>query len=309
MERAAPACSGEAEGDRDGEAVQQGADLDGAFGGVAGAEAADGGALLDQGDQVGLPGALDLQLSLPQLLAGGGAAPHLDPEDPARVPGALRQVQRGVLVQPPPDVAGAVGEHLPAAGAELLLAPAEGLQQQLVLAAEVVEQVARTHLELLAEAGHGEAGQPVLGDRGAGGGEDLLARAGRSARAGVGHRCCSSGVQGAFTIPTVPGGPRSGSPAGSTYRSSGYVPVGVFPIGGGGPMVALVLLFAGLAALVAGLAVFLHRRRGGPTENLDGLLAEQERLAQLRALRSSYSSIAMHSTHGLTTDDLGRYHR
>ncbi|MFF7589886.1 hypothetical protein ACFZCK_20595 [Kitasatospora purpeofusca] len=74
-------------------------------------------------------------------------------------------------------------------------------------------------------------------------------------------------------------------------------------------MVALILLFAGLAALVAGLAVFLHRRRGGPTENLDGLLAEQEWQARLRALRSSYSSIAMHSTYGLTTDDLGRYHR
>ncbi|CAN3980007.1 hypothetical protein [Kitasatospora purpeofusca] len=74
-------------------------------------------------------------------------------------------------------------------------------------------------------------------------------------------------------------------------------------------MLALILLFAGFAVVVAGLALFLHRRRSGRTENVDGLLAEQERLAQLRALRSSYSSIAMHSTHGLTTDDLGRYHR
>ncbi len=74
-------------------------------------------------------------------------------------------------------------------------------------------------------------------------------------------------------------------------------------------MLALILLFAGFAAVVAGLALFLHRRRSGRTENVDGLLAEQERLAQLRVLRSSYSPIAMHSTHGLTTDDLGRYHR
>ncbi|MER6363344.1 hypothetical protein [Kitasatospora sp. NPDC001527] len=74
-------------------------------------------------------------------------------------------------------------------------------------------------------------------------------------------------------------------------------------------MATMIALFAGLAVLVTGLTVHLHRRRSGPTENLDGVLAEQERLAQLRALRSSYSSIAMHSSHGLTTDDLGRYHR
>ncbi|MER7703765.1 hypothetical protein ABTX81_12795 [Kitasatospora sp. NPDC097605] len=74
-------------------------------------------------------------------------------------------------------------------------------------------------------------------------------------------------------------------------------------------MATMIALFAGLAVLVTGLAVYLHRRHNGPTENLDGVLAEQERLAQLRALRSSYSSIAMHSSHGLTTDDLGRYHR
>ncbi|GAA1396343.1 hypothetical protein GCM10009639_32360 [Kitasatospora putterlickiae] len=74
-------------------------------------------------------------------------------------------------------------------------------------------------------------------------------------------------------------------------------------------MATMIALFAGLAVLVTGLAVYLHRRPGGPTENLDGVLAEQERLAGLRALRSSYSSIAMHSSHGLTTDDLGRYHR
>ncbi|MFC5661879.1 hypothetical protein ACFP3U_02660 [Kitasatospora misakiensis] len=74
-------------------------------------------------------------------------------------------------------------------------------------------------------------------------------------------------------------------------------------------MATLIALFAGLLVVVAGLAVHLHRRRSGPTENLDGVLAEQERLAQARALRSSYSSIAMHSSHGLTTDDLGRYHR
>ncbi|MFE6872167.1 hypothetical protein ACFVFS_37195 [Kitasatospora sp. NPDC057692] len=74
-------------------------------------------------------------------------------------------------------------------------------------------------------------------------------------------------------------------------------------------MATMIALFAGLAVLVAGPAVYLHRRRNGPTENLDGVLAEQERLARARALRSCYSSIAMHSSHGLTTDDLGRYHR
>ncbi|MEV0535939.1 hypothetical protein [Kitasatospora sp. NPDC050463] len=72
-------------------------------------------------------------------------------------------------------------------------------------------------------------------------------------------------------------------------------------------MATLIALFAVLAVVVTGLAVHLNRRGNGPTENLDGLLAEQQRLAQLRALRSSYSSIAMHSTHGLTTDDLGRH--
>ncbi|MET9400069.1 hypothetical protein [Kitasatospora sp. NPDC002965] len=74
-------------------------------------------------------------------------------------------------------------------------------------------------------------------------------------------------------------------------------------------MATLIALFAGLAVIVTGLSLHLHRRHSRPTENLDGLLAEQERLAQLRALRSSYSSIAIHSTHGLTTDDIGRYHR
>ncbi|MFF7456727.1 hypothetical protein [Kitasatospora sp. NPDC008115] len=74
-------------------------------------------------------------------------------------------------------------------------------------------------------------------------------------------------------------------------------------------MATMIALFAGFAVLVTGLAAYLHRRRNGPTENLDGMLAEQERTARLRAIRSSYSSIAMHSSHGLTTDDLGRYHR
>ncbi|MFF8768607.1 hypothetical protein [Kitasatospora sp. NPDC015120] len=74
-------------------------------------------------------------------------------------------------------------------------------------------------------------------------------------------------------------------------------------------MATMIALFAGLAVLVTGLTVYLDRRRSGPTENLDGVLAEQERLARIRALRSSFSSIAMHSSHGLTTDDLNRHHR
>ncbi|MFB6888988.1 hypothetical protein ACFCX4_06690 [Kitasatospora sp. NPDC056327] len=69
-------------------------------------------------------------------------------------------------------------------------------------------------------------------------------------------------------------------------------------------MAALIVLFAALAVVVTGLAVYLHRRGNGPTENLDGVLAEQERLARVRALRSCCSSVAMHSTHGLTTDEL-----
>ncbi|MFF2045398.1 hypothetical protein ACFVVX_33775 [Kitasatospora sp. NPDC058170] len=72
-------------------------------------------------------------------------------------------------------------------------------------------------------------------------------------------------------------------------------------------MAALIALFAGLAVIVTGLAVYLHRRPDGPTGNVEGLLAEQERMARLRAARSSYSSIAVHSTHGLTVDDLERY--
>ncbi|MFF2349727.1 hypothetical protein ACFVVL_08090 [Kitasatospora sp. NPDC058115] len=74
-------------------------------------------------------------------------------------------------------------------------------------------------------------------------------------------------------------------------------------------MATMIALFAGLALVVTALTVYLHRRGSGPTENLDGVLAEQERLARLRAVRSSCSSVAMHSSHGLTTDDLSRYHR
>ncbi|MFB7620913.1 hypothetical protein [Kitasatospora sp. NPDC056181] len=72
-------------------------------------------------------------------------------------------------------------------------------------------------------------------------------------------------------------------------------------------MATLIALIAGLAVIVTGLAVYLHHRRNGPTENVDGLLAEQAHLAQARARRAACSSIAMHSTHGLTTDDLGRH--
>ncbi|MFE2412169.1 hypothetical protein ACFXDE_27870 [Kitasatospora sp. NPDC059408] len=74
-------------------------------------------------------------------------------------------------------------------------------------------------------------------------------------------------------------------------------------------MATLIALFAGLAVIVTGLAVHLHRRPDNRTETVEGLLAERERTARLRAARSSYSSIAMHSTHGLTVDDLERYRR
>ncbi|MFI5645424.1 hypothetical protein [Kitasatospora sp. NPDC051705] len=74
-------------------------------------------------------------------------------------------------------------------------------------------------------------------------------------------------------------------------------------------MATLIALFASLAVIVTGLAVYLHRRPDGRTETVEGLLVEQERTARLRAARSSYSSIAMHSTHGLTVDELERYRR
>ncbi|GAB7188566.1 hypothetical protein ATKI12_8397 [Kitasatospora sp. Ki12] len=68
-------------------------------------------------------------------------------------------------------------------------------------------------------------------------------------------------------------------------------------------------MLAGLAVVVAGLAVHLHRRSGSRTETVEGLRAEQELRARLQAARSSYSSIAMHSTHGLTVDELERCRR
>ncbi|GHH61270.1 hypothetical protein ACFRKE_07750 [Kitasatospora indigofera] len=72
-------------------------------------------------------------------------------------------------------------------------------------------------------------------------------------------------------------------------------------------MLTVIIFLAALGALTAGLAGYLAARRTGSTENVDGLLAEQERSAQARAARASFSSIAMHSTHGLTTDLLGKY--
>ncbi|GGV16255.1 hypothetical protein GCM10010495_33130 [Kitasatospora herbaricolor] len=72
-------------------------------------------------------------------------------------------------------------------------------------------------------------------------------------------------------------------------------------------MLTMIIFVAALGAMAAGLAGYLVARRGGSTENLDGLLAEQARSAQARAARASFSSIAMHSTYGLTTDQLGKY--
>ncbi|MET9618576.1 hypothetical protein [Kitasatospora indigofera] len=69
----------------------------------------------------------------------------------------------------------------------------------------------------------------------------------------------------------------------------------------------MIIFLAALGALPAGPAVYLVARRTGSTENVDGLLADQERSAQVRAARASFSSIAMHGTHGLTTDLLGEY--
>ncbi|MGV9266926.1 hypothetical protein ACWDRR_19960 [Kitasatospora sp. NPDC003701] len=74
-------------------------------------------------------------------------------------------------------------------------------------------------------------------------------------------------------------------------------------------MATLIALFAGLAVIVTGLAVYLHRRPHNRTETVEGLLAEQELRARLRAARSAYSTFAMHGTHGLTVDDLERYRR
>ncbi|MFI6447084.1 hypothetical protein [Kitasatospora sp. NPDC050543] len=72
-------------------------------------------------------------------------------------------------------------------------------------------------------------------------------------------------------------------------------------------MATLIIFLCGSAGLVAGLTALLARRGARPTQNIDGVLAERERSAQAHAIRSSYSSVAMHSTHGLISDDLGRY--
>ncbi|MCX5213645.1 hypothetical protein OG689_30990 [Kitasatospora sp. NBC_00240] len=72
-------------------------------------------------------------------------------------------------------------------------------------------------------------------------------------------------------------------------------------------MLTMIIFLAVLGTLTAGPAGYLVARRAGSTENVDGLLVERERNAQARAARASFSSIAMHSTHGLTTDHLGKY--
>ncbi|WP_329494457.1 hypothetical protein [Kitasatospora herbaricolor] len=69
----------------------------------------------------------------------------------------------------------------------------------------------------------------------------------------------------------------------------------------------MTIFVAALGALTAGPAGHLVARRAGPTENVDGLLAEQERSAQARAARASFNSIAMPSTYGPSTDQLGKY--
>ncbi|MFJ8623932.1 hypothetical protein ACIRD3_13935 [Kitasatospora sp. NPDC093550] len=74
-------------------------------------------------------------------------------------------------------------------------------------------------------------------------------------------------------------------------------------------MATLTALIVGLVVIATGLAACLHRRSGSRTETVEGLRAEQEHRARLQAARSSYSSIAMHNTHGLTVDDLERYRK
>ncbi|MFG2721515.1 hypothetical protein ACGFW5_24960 [Streptomyces sp. NPDC048416] len=61
-------------------------------------------------------------------------------------------------------------------------------------------------------------------------------------------------------------------------------------------------MFGLLATVVVFLIVTLLRRRTGRTENVDGLLIEQQRRIRARNDRTSYSSAAVHHSQLNGTD-------
>nr|BFE87760.1 hypothetical protein GCM10020093_103610 [Planobispora longispora] len=175
-DRALAGGSGDADHDLGAEAVQHGAQPYGEVLQVHGGELAGAGALLQQRDQVAVPGQVELRLGLAQRGDRQRAAPHVHPEQPARVCRPLGEVQPGEGGDPVHRAPAGRQQRRPARDV-LLLAPAQRLQQDLVLAAEIVEDVAAAGAHPPGELGHRHLGRAVLGDRLHRGFEHLLARA------------------------------------------------------------------------------------------------------------------------------------
>ncbi|MBB5938061.1 hypothetical protein [Streptomyces zagrosensis] len=74
-------------------------------------------------------------------------------------------------------------------------------------------------------------------------------------------------------------------------------------------VVTVMLFVGGMVGAVVALYWRLRQRGKRRTEAAEGLLIEQERLRQLHGVRTSYNSISMHNMHGLTSEDLYKYHR
>ncbi|MER0241638.1 hypothetical protein AAHZ94_06300 [Streptomyces sp. HSW2009] len=74
-------------------------------------------------------------------------------------------------------------------------------------------------------------------------------------------------------------------------------------------MITVMLFVGGMIGTVVGLTIKLRRRGGVRGESADELRIEQARREQASGARTSYSSINVRSTFGLTTEDLHKYHR
>lgn len=183
-----PPGAGDADGDVHAEAVHQGPQPGRGPAGADGPELPGGDAVGQQLREVTLPGVLDGGLPGAGVVVGVlRAVPDLQPERPVRVAVAVGDIERDAGVEPFACGAGP-GEQGPAFGAEPRLAPFEGLQQQLVLGPEVVQEVPAAHPDLAAEPRHGEPVEPALGDGAHDGGEHVLPGRGDVATArGTGH--------------------------------------------------------------------------------------------------------------------------
>ncbi|MEV7603180.1 hypothetical protein AB0O91_38005 [Kitasatospora sp. NPDC089797] len=76
-------------------------------------------------------------------------------------------------------------------------------------------------------------------------------------------------------------------------------------------MGTVVALLAGLAFAVIAAIVYLARRdrlRRSQTDDMVGLLIEQQRTSQAARIRSTYSSASLHHGTGLVSDDMHKYY-